>query len=137
MGGGLSHRTMGVLRRFEFRAGTAGPWVVLNPSLVVPGVAIDSMVFDGTFGDEVTIVFFKAPIRSTFLQRLALARHLTFDNADRRLVWLRQHQMRTGVERLQVGFVVRSPVAAGQALFVAVVDASVDFDLELFGEFLK
>ncbi len=129
---------MGRLRRFEHRDRHPGPWVVLNPSPAVSGVIVDNMVFNGDFGDEFVVVFFRAPVRSTFLQRLALARHLTYDRSDKRLVWLREHQMRTGVEVVDVHVEVSVPVGVDQALFVAVVgDRIAPFDLELNGLYFK
>ncbi len=127
------------LRRFEYRGvGTAGPWVMLNPSPTVNGVFIESLFFDGEFGNNFTIVFFRAPIRSTFLQRLALARHLTFDRADKRLIWLREHQMRLGGEAVEAAFEVSVPVGVDQALFVAAVgDGLEPFRLEVFGRYFS
>ncbi len=132
------HKAMGRLRSLAFAGqGSAGPWVVLNPSFVVTGVYIEDMVINGTFGDEVFIVFFRAPIRSTFLQRLALARHLFFERADTRMVWSRDHQVKTGVERIPIAVEVNVAVGQDQALFVAVVDAVAPLTLELFGNYFK
>ncbi len=130
---------MVLLRSLNYTgAGTAGPWVVLNPSFVVSGVNLTHMIITASqFGDEVFIVFFRAPIRSTFLQRLALARHLSFERADRRMVWSREHQMRLGAEELALLFEVSVPVGVDQALFVAVVGAVASVTVELFGNYFQ
>ncbi len=117
--------------------GTAGPWVILNPSIAVTGVFIEKMIIDGTFGDEVFIVLFRAPIRSIFRQRLALAKHLFYDRADGRLVWAREHQLRSGFDEILVDVEVSVAEGQDQALFCAVVGAVEPFELEVFGQYFK
>ncbi len=128
------------LRRYEYSAGTGipGPWVVLNPSVAVSGVHVENVAIHGVYsGTVVHMMFLRAPIRSTFLQRAALARHLSFNHADKRLVWVREHEMINAREFIPVGLEVSVAVGQDQALFFALVGERESFEAELFGFYFK
>ncbi len=126
------------IRRFAFDGtGSAGPWIVLNPSPLVTGVHINRMTILGSGDDVVWIVFYRSTIVSTFVQRLAIAKRLFFNRDDVRIVLEREHVFQGRTDFIDLNFSVAAEVGGGQALFMAVIGPATEFVIELFGHYVR
>lgn len=125
------------LRRFSYDGtGAAGPWVVLMPSPLVTGVHIQRMTILGSADDVVWLVMFRTAARSTFIQRLAIAKRLFFRRTDVRIMYEREHVFQGRTDFIDINISVEAEVGGGQALFMAVIGPATEFVIELFGQYI-
>lgn len=103
---------------------------------MVTGVNVTRMTILGSGDDVVWIVFFRSAMRSTFRQRLAIAKSLFFHREDVRIVLQREHVFQGRTDFIDLNFSVDAQVGGGQGLFMAVIGPAIEFVIELFGSYI-